>query len=236
MGIGTALGVTAAALLAQIADWHLVFWVVAAVGAASTAGVALVVPPGERRTETQGSFDWVGAATLSVGLVLVLLALTHASSWTAVRLLWVGGAGAVVLLLWARHQLGRRNPLVDLRTTGRRGMVIVNLVAMFAGVVMFTHVVALPQLLQDPRWAGRTVLQAGLCLVPAGLTMMVAASVSGRFTRVWSNRAALSVGLGLAAAGYGISAVRLGDPGALVAATVVIGAGVGLAFAVMPGP
>src|SRR5690606_13695462 len=125
-----------------------------------------------------------------------------------------------VLLVWARHQLGRPHPLVDLRTARRRGMMVVNGVAVLAGVAMFTHVVALPQLLQDPRWSGRSVLRAGLCLVPAGVTMMLAASGSGWFVERWGSRVTLSGGLALAGAGYAVSAAQVDRPLVLVLASV----------------
>lgn len=235
MGIGTALGVTSSALVAQVGDWHLVFWAVGAVGAATTLAVALAIPPTRDRPQAGPSFDWVGAGALSVGLVLVLLSLTHVNTWTASRAGGTAALGLVVLGLWGRHQLVREHPLVDLRSAARRAMVVVNLVAVLAGVVMFTHVVALPQLLQDPRWSGWSVLQAGLCLVPAGLTMMVAASFSGPFVEGWGNRLSLAAGLSLAGVGYGISALSVQRPFVLVAASVVVGAGIGLSFAVLPG-
>ncbi|HTW15312.1 MAG TPA: MFS transporter [Nocardioides sp.] len=235
MGIGTALGVTSSALVAQVADWHLVFWAVGVVGAMTTVAVAVAVPPTRDRPEAGPSFDWVGAGALSVGLVLSLLALTHVSTWTAARAGGTAAAGLVVLGLWARHQLVREHPLVDLRSAARRAMVVVNLVAVLAGVVMFTHVVALPQLLQDPRWSGWTVLQAGLCLVPAGLAMMLAASLSGPFVAGWGNRVSLAAGLAVAGAGYAVSALSVQRPLVLVGASVVVGAGIGLSFAVLPG-
>lgn len=44
----------------------------------------------------------------------------------------------------------------------------------------------------------------------------------------------LSFGLGLAGAGYAVSALNVASPVVLVIASVVVGAGVGLSFAVVP--
>jgi predicted MFS family arabinose efflux permease len=235
MGIGTELGVTSSAIVAQVADWHLVFWAVAGLGAVTSAGVAVAVPGRGARGVQPPRFDWVGAGALSLGLVLVLLALTHSGTWSPARAVGSAAVGMAVLVLWALHQLGHAHPLGDLRAAGRPAMVVVNLVAMLAGVVMFTHVVALPQLLQDPRWSAWSVLQAGLCLVPAGVAMMATATTSGWFVGALGNRGTLTLGLGQAALGYAVSALNVGSPAVLVTASIVVGSGVGLSFAVLPG-
>lgn len=119
LGIGGALGLPAAALLAEHADWHVLFWTSAGVGVLATTLVIRLVP--ESAVRTGGRFDLVGAAGLSVALVCLLLAISKGADWG-----WTGGrttglfaAAVAVLLLWGRWELRGAQPLVDLRTTAR---------------------------------------------------------------------------------------------------------------------
>ncbi len=100
-------------------------------------------------------------------------------------------------------------------------MVVVNLVAVLAGVVMFTHAVRCPGLLQDPRWSGWSVLQAGLCLVPAGL-IDDGGGLAQRtlVAEGWGNRVSLVARLGRGrGVGYGVSALSVQRPLVLVGAS-----------------
>lgn len=98
LGIGGALGLPAAALLAEHADWHVLVWTSAGLGVLATALVVRLVP--ESAVRTGGRFDLVGAARLSVALVCLLLAISKGADWG-----WTGGrttglfAAAVAVLL-----------------------------------------------------------------------------------------------------------------------------------------
>ncbi|MGW4801467.1 MFS transporter, partial [Nonomuraea sp. NPDC004297] len=74
LGVGGALGLPAAALLAEQTDWHVLFWVSAAFGVVAAALVLALVPESEVRGG--GRFDVVGAAGLAAGLTCLLLAVS----------------------------------------------------------------------------------------------------------------------------------------------------------------
>ena len=105
---------------------------------------------------TAGRFDLFGAAGMSVGLVCLLLAVSKGADWG-----WTSGRhrqlviGAVVVLLaWGRWELRTERPLVDLRTTARRQVLLTNIASAVFGFAMFAMSLVLPQLLQLPKATG----------------------------------------------------------------------------------
>jgi MFS family permease len=238
LGVGGALGLPAAALLAERADWHLLFWVSAGLGAVALALVAAVVP--ESRVRTGGRFDLAGAAGLSVALVGLLLGISQGADWGWGSPLTIGlFAGAlVVLLVWGRWELRARRPLVDLRTSARRQVLLTNLASAVFGFAMFAMSLVLPQLLQLPASTGyglgQSMLAVGLVMAPSGLVMMAVAPLSARISRTRGPRTTLMLGAFVVAAGYGVNIVLMTETWHLVLVSSVIGAGIGLAYGSMP--
>lgn len=238
LGVGGALGLPAAALLAQHADWHLLFWTAAALGAIATVLVRTLVP--ESRVRTGGRFDLVGAAGLSTVLVCLLLVISKGADWgwTSGLSLGLASTAVVALLLWGWWELRTRQPLVDLRTTARPQVLLTNLASAVFGFAMFAMSLVLPQLLQLPAATGyglgQSMLAIGLVMAPSGLVMMAMAPVSARISRARGPKTTLMLGAAVVAAGYAVSVVLMSAIWHLVLVATVIGAGIGLAYGAMP--
>ncbi|RSM48668.1 MFS transporter [Amycolatopsis balhimycina DSM 5908] len=238
LGVGGALGLPAAALLAENTDWHLLFWTAAGLGLVVTVLVVALVP--ESPVRTGGRFDVPGAAGLSIALVCLLLAISKGADWgwgSAATLGLLGGA-VVVLLLWGRWELRTAQPLVDLRTTARRQVLLTNIASAVFGFAMFAMSLVLPQLLQLPSATGyglgKSMLAVGLVMAPSGLVMMALAPVSARITATRGPKTTLMLGAVVVAAGYAVGIVLMSATWHLVLVSSVIGAGIGLAYGAMP--
>ncbi|MFR9794736.1 MFS transporter [Streptomyces sp. MS06] len=238
IGVGGGLALPAAALVAQHSDWHALFYGAAALGVLSIGLTLLVVPESPMRA--RGSFDLLGAVGLSAGLVLLLLPITKGSDWG-----WASGttlglfAGSVlVLFLWGVYELRVPAPLVDLRTTARREVLLTNLASIMVGVSFYVVSLVLPQLLQLPAATGyglgRTMVVAGLCMAPLGLTMMLTAPVYARLSARYGPRTTLVLGLLVIALGYGGGLGLMDAAWETVVTSVVLGAGIGLAYSSLP--
>lgn len=238
LGVGGALGLPAAALLIENTDWHMLFWTAAGLGAVVIALVLAFVP--ESSVRTGGRFDLVGAAGLSVALVCLLLAISKGADWGWTDGLTLGlfATAVVVLLAWGWFELRTSRPLVDLRTTARRQVLVTNLASAVFAFAMFAMSLVLPQLLRLPAATGyglgKSLLVTGLVLVPAGLVMMATSPVSARISRARGPRTTLMVGAVVVAAGYGLGAVLMAEIWQLVLVSALIGAGIGLAYGAMP--
>jgi len=238
LGVGGALGLPASALLVENTDWHMLFWTAAGLGVVVLALVTAFVP--ESNVRTGGRFDLIGAAGLSVALVCLLLAISKGADWGWGDGLTIGlfAAAVVVLLVWGWFELRTRMPLVDLRTTARRQVLLTNVASVVFAFAMFAMSLVLPQILQLPTATGyglgESLLTTGLVLVPSGLVMMIMAPFSARITRTRGPKVTLMTGAVVVAVGYGLGVVLMSEVWQLVLVSGLIGAGIGLAYGAMP--
>jgi MFS family permease len=238
IGVGGGLALPLAALVAQHTDWHVLFHGAAALGVLSIALTLLVVP--ESPTRARGTFDWPGALGLSLGLVLFLLPITKGADWgwASAATLGMFAASAVVLVLWGVMELRAEAPLVDLRTTARREVLLTNLASIMVGVSFYVVSLVLPQLLQLPAATGyglgQSMVVAGLCVAPLGLTMMFTAPVYARISAKYGPRTTLVLGLLIIGIGYGAGLGLMSAAWQTVVVSVVLGTGIGLAYSSLP--
>ncbi|MEU9065302.1 MFS transporter [Streptomyces sp. NPDC048306] len=238
IGVGGGLALPAAALVAQHTDWHALYFGAAGLGVLSIALTLLVVP--ESPLRAKGSFDLPGALGLSAGLILFLLPVSKGSDWgwSSPTTLGLFAAAIAVLLLWGLMELRVAAPLVDLRTTARREVLLTNLASIMVGVSFFVISLVLPQLLQLPTETGyglgQSMVVAGLCVAPLGLTMMFTAPVYARLSARYGPRTTLIIGLVIIGIGYAGGLGLMNAAWQTVLTSVLIGAGIGLAYSSLP--
>lgn len=238
IGVGGGLALPLAALTAQHADWHALFFGAAGLGVVSMLLTVLFVP--ESTVKAQGTFDVAGALGLSAGLVLFLLPITKGSDWgwTSGMTLGLFAAAAVVLVLWGVMELRLKAPLVDLRTTARPAVLFTNLASIMVGVAFYAISLVLPQLLQLPTSTGyglgQSMVVAGLCVAPLGLTMMFTAPVYARLSAKYGPKVTLILGMLIIAIGYGAGLGLMSAAWQTIVIAVVVGAGIGLAYSSLP--
>ena len=147
-----------------------------------------------------------------VPLALALLAVAAVAGW------------AFVARARARLRAGRE-PLLDVELFAAplfRVAALANATTMFAYTGLLFLLTQYLQLV-----AGLSPLHAGLLLVPGSVVTMVAGVGAARLARYAPFRVLVPVGLLLAASGY-VVVLLLDGVGAAVAASVLIGAGIGL--------
>jgi len=238
LGVGGAIGLPVSALVAQNADWHVLFWASAGLGLVCGLLILFVVP--ESPVKTPAPFDYLGAVGLTVGLVCLLLPIVKGGEWGwgSGRTLGFAGTAVVLLLVWGAYQLRRRDPLVDLRVSARRPVLFTNLASIMIGFALYSMALSFPQLLQAPGSTGYglglTMVQAGLCLAPNGLVMFLLSPVSARLIERYGPRTTLMAGATTIATGYVFATVLMDNAFELITASIIIGGGVGIAYAAMP--
>nr|WTB30783.1 MFS transporter [Streptomyces sp. NBC_00830] len=238
IGVGGGLALPAAALVAQHADWHTLFFGAAGLGVLSMALTVLAVP--ETSLRAPGRFDLPGALGLSLGLVCLLLPITKGSDWgwTSATTLGLIAASLLILVLWGLFELRSPAPLVDLRTSARREVLLTNLTSVMVGVAFYAVSLVLPQLLQLPvstgYGLGQSMVVAGLCVAPLGLTMMFVAPLYARLSARRGPKVSLMLGMLVIAIGYGAGLGLMSAAWQTVVIAVVLGAGIGLAYSSLP--
>lgn len=237
LGVGGALGLPVSAAIAQFGDWRLLFWLAAA-GAGLTSLLYAAVVPASRAT-TGGRFDLVGALGLAASLSSGLLVLSQGGSWGWQSPLTIGlaVATAVVLALWIRWQLIVRQPLVDLRISGRRAVLTTNIASVAMGFALFAANIVFPQVLTLPDGAGGfglPLLAASLLLMPSGIMMLGVTPIAAALVRRIGSRALFTLGAGVLAVGYLLAVWVPVQLWSVAVTSALIGAGVGLGYAAMP--
>lgn len=238
LGVGGALGLPISAFVTEHADWHVLFWVAAGIGAVSFLLFLLVVPVSTLRTP--GSFDLVGAIGLALGLVGVLLGISRGNEWGwgAAPTLSLLIVGVIVLVIWGAWELRVTNPLVDLRVSARAPVLLTNLASIAMGFALFASTIVFPQLLELPAETGAglglTLLQASFVLMPSGLAMLAMSPVAGRLERRIGPKPLFVTGAGIIALTY-LAAVPLDmQVWHVLVINTVVGVGIGLGYAAMP--
>ncbi|HEY9525117.1 MAG TPA: MFS transporter [Thermopolyspora sp.] len=238
LGIGAAIGMPLAAWIVEHADWHAMFWMSAGIGLLDIPLVALFVR--ESSLRSAGRFDFVGAVGLTIGLVCLLIAITQGGGWGwgSGRTLGLLAAAVVTLILWGVYELRRTEPLVDLRTSSRRPVLLTNMASILIGFTIMAMMLVLPQLLLAPKATGYglalSMMQAGLCMAPGGVMMMLLSPVSAWISRTWGPKASLMIGAGVMGVSYALGIFMTSDIWQIMFVSTAISAGLALAYAAMP--
>jgi len=124
-----------------------------------------------------------------------------------------------------------------MRLMRRRGVWATDLVALILGFAMFGTFLLVPDILQLPEATGygfgRSVTAAGLFLLPTVLMLVLCAPLAGALVRRCGAELPMVLGTALVTIGFVVPAIAHGALWQIVASGVIVGAGIGTAFAAM---
>ena len=237
LGVGGGAGVVLAGPIVDNLSFHYLFWLPLIPIVGATVAIHVFVP--ESPVRVPGRVNWTGAALMSPGLALVLVAVSETATWhwLSARTLGVIAAGLVLLGLWVRSESRSSHPLVDMRMMRIRGVWTTNAVALLLGFGMYSSFILLPQYVETPAKAGygfgASVTQAGLFMVPSTLAMLIVGSQTGRFEKWFGSKPPLIAGGALTLVSFVLLAVARDARWEIYVAAALLGSGIGLAFAAM---
>lgn len=239
LGVGGALGLPLAALVAQSADYHMLFWICVAGGAVALVGIRWTIaadPP----SAGNGRFDVVGTALLSVILVCLLLPLSQASTWGWGDPLTIGLllASVVALIVFVAVERRTASPLVDVVSNARPALLLTNIASLCVGFALFAMLIGTATYVQAPEATGygfgSSVLAGGLAMAPSGIMMLLLAPVSAKMSLRFGPKVTLAVGAVIVALGFVFRITVVDAYWQIVVGTTIVGAGTGIAYAAMP--
>jgi EmrB/QacA subfamily drug resistance transporter len=180
---GGSLGLLAGGVLTEAINWHWIFFVNLPIGLVALVLAGRVVPH-EPGIGLRHGADVVGAALVTVGLMLGVYTIVRAAELGVTTTVLLGAASVVLLAGFVLRQATVANPLLPLRILRDRDVAGANLVQalMVAGMLGMFFLGAL----YLERVLGYGPLQIGLGFLPVGvgiggLSLGVSARVNARF-------------------------------------------------------
>jgi EmrB/QacA subfamily drug resistance transporter len=237
LGVGGGAGIVLAGPITEHLSYHYLFWLPLILLVPTTVAIHLFVP--ESPVRVPGRINWVGAALMSLGLALVLVAISEATVWHWLSAKTLIGlvAGLLFLVLWVRSEAASDQPLVDMRMMRIRGVWTTNAVAALLGFGMYSSFILLPEYVETPTRVGygfgASVTGAGLFLVPSTVAMLIFGAQTGRLEKRFGSKPPLLAGALVTTASYALLTFARSERWEIYVAAALLGTGIGLAFAAM---
>jgi MFS family permease len=225
IGLGTAAGPLLSGLLATLAGWRSMYWLMAA-GAAALVAVAAGRLDESRSAEPR-RFDVPGVVLLTLGVAALVAGVTEGRlGWSRPTVLWAFAAAVVLVVAFVLVERRRSAPLIDLELFRRPAFLVATGGALVVGAAVVGLLSYLPSVLQTVH--GISPLVTALLFFAWSGTSFVASLLS-RHLRLGA-AARLALGLGLSAAGFTALLGVAGSfsPALTVGGLAVSGVGAGL--------
>jgi len=237
LGVGGGLGIVLAGPIADRLSYHWLFWFPLFVIVGTTVATVVVIP--ESPIRKAGSINWPGALLLSGWLVALLLGVSQGASWgwTSRRVLALFAVAAVLLVAWVLVELRAREPLVDMTMMRIRGVWTTNVAALLIGFGMYSSFILVPEFVEAPSsdgyGFGASVTQGGIFLLPCTVAMLLVSPLAGRLGNSVGSRVPLLAGTLVTGAAFVVLAFAHDERWEIYVAMLLLGSGIGLAFAAM---
>ena len=237
MGVGGGAGVVLAGPIIDHLDYHYLFWLPLIPLVIATVAIHLYVP--ESPLRVSGRVNWAGAALMSAGLAALLIAVSETPvwGWGSAKTIVLILVGIALLVAWVRSEATSPQPLVDMQMMRIRGVWTTNAVAFLLGFGMYSSFILLPDYVETPQRAGygfgASVTAAGLFLVPSTIAMLVLGAQTGRLEKRFGSKPPLLAGVLSTTGSYVLLSAARGERWEIYLASLLLGAGIGLAFAAM---
>lgn len=237
-GIGA--GYPLSGLIADAWGMQGAFWFGAIATSVITLGVLVVLPStADRRHSVR--LDLIGASLLTAGLVMLLVGIAQGSvwGWTSMRTALFLIVGVVLLAGWAAQQMHVLKPLVEVRLLRHPAVLAANTCGLVLGGAMYMSLSGVVEFVQTPRSAGygfsASVVIAGTVLVPMSLCMVFGSRLLPLLMGRIGAKKVLMAGSLEVALGAAVFALFHGELFEAFVLMGLMGAGLGVTFAAIPG-
>jgi EmrB/QacA subfamily drug resistance transporter len=231
-GSGAAAGVLLGGVLTSYLSWPFIFFINVPVGIAAIALTPWLLRE-SRADLPHRHFDLAGAVSVTAGLMLLVYALTRATSdgWTSTSTLGLLAVSALLVVVFVVIEARSSAPLLPLRIFRLRTLSAANATMALVGAVAFSEFFLLTLYMQDV--LHYSAVETGTAFAAFALTVVVASNLAQVLVGRLGIRTTLTAGL-LASAASVVVLARLPVEGQyfwdLFPAFVLGGAGMGFSF------
>ncbi len=230
-GFGNAAGPLLGGFLAETLSWRWIMFVNLPIAALACFATWRAIPPS--RPATRERIDYPGVASITIGLVALLVALDQVTDWgwSDARILALFALCALLLTAFALiERRAGTAALIPGDVFGNRSFRAACLATLFMSAVFFASLLYLPQFFQ--KILGYTPLEAGAGLLPMMAVFALTSFVAGSLYSRLGAKLIVSAGAACLALGAFLVSLIERDSGfvSLVPGMVVMGVGVGLFY------
>ncbi len=224
--IGSIIGPLLGAFLIAHTFWGWVFWI--NVPIAAIAATMLVLWLKEEPQHHQRRIDYGGAALLTAGTALIMVALVEAGQLDLTIVAALIATGLALLVWFFRLEQRSPDPMLPVALLKNRMLAAASLGGLFSGAILMGATAFVSVFVQGVM--GRSALTAGLVLTTPSVTWVIG-SVSGGWMMLRSSYRASIVSGGLMLLAGGIIMVTLNaESGPFIAGAGVGLVGIGMGF------
>jgi EmrB/QacA subfamily drug resistance transporter len=232
-GLSSLVGPTLGGFLTDGPGWRWTFYVNVPVGIVAILLVAAWLPFVRGSRLRPGDVDWAGAATLTAGLVslLVALTLTRDHAWLSPQVLGLLAVAAALVAGFGLIERRAAHPIVPLALFRRNVFAVPAVIAFFSAIGMFGTVTFVPLVYQG--LLGTSATSSGQLLTPMMLAVVATATPAGALlARIPRYRFAGTIAIAAMVTGLVLLSGVGPHTGAWEVARdiVIIGAGLGVTF------
>ena len=179
--LAPALGPTLGGIAIDVFSWRYIFLLTL-----PTAFLALIVGnlflPTQPIPKKIPRFDFLGFGMLCISLAGLLLGFSYGArlGWTSNEILMLFVAGIGCGIAFVLRQIYARNPLVNMRVFANAQFSAAASIGFFTGAAMFSSFFLMPLFTQQIQHF--SAIDAGLLMVPAGLSLLILFPLVGRLS------------------------------------------------------
>jgi len=232
-GLALGMGPVVGGLLVEKAGWEWIFFLNVPVAVIAVPLTMYAVR--ESRDETAiRRVDWLGIATLSIGLGGLVLGLVQANDygWTSGRILAEFAIGVVGMVSFILLQLRGRDPMLDMAFFRNRTFNAGNVVAFLVTFSMFATFFFITLYMQNIEHL--SPLQTGVRFLPMTILIIATAPIAGRLSDRYGSRWLLTGGMTLIAASLFLESQISDTSGYLTLLPAFLVGGVGMGMTMSP--
>ena len=192
-----AIGPTVAGIIIDQANWHIMFWIIAALCAVVIVFAGAVLERGGE-TNKDVTLDVVSVILSTLGFGGLLYGLSAIGSY-GITADSVAGVvvGVVALVFFFRRQLRMEQPMLQVRVLANRKFLIATIIVMLVQGALLAGGILIPIMLQS--YMGMSATTSGIVLLPGAIVMGAMGPIAGRLFDKHGPRVLAVTGTGILA-------------------------------------